>query len=950
MKRIGFLGMFCLMLMACQTNDVFQWNKQSDGYILRTGDVDLGMLNIPQVKGIDVLTNIDELDSTTFKITAQFTAKKAINDARLQVHFTHFSKSSFWMIPSVSYNGNHWGRGKEPKGADENGVWRTISYRRTPIPGAMYSEGEQFAVATWSDVPQQEKEDFAISIQPEENQTKHCYIWPEEEMPTMYASRDRFVEGTQNTYSLKKGEQVVLSIYVHVTPVQKEHAGIQSFLKKAWELADKEPANIYAPEKLWELGIRYAKESLWAEEGSYKGFSIGLNLTDNGTWKQRSGNKYEIGWCGQNASYAISLLHDYLKNGNQESLQKGMATLDTWSKCALSNGLFVVQYDDLLYRRDSAIDACNLGTAAINFFEAYDVAKQCGFDRPAYENLAYGICNFVMNDQQENGCYAKGWKKNGECLYRDGTIGCFIVPAMIEAYRRSQNEVYLNSAKKAYQFYLSELKEKGFTTAGALDTWCIDKESSIALLRSAMRFYKLTNDKAYINDAVAISYYLSTWLWHYNEVYPQGDNFTEYDYHTFGGTSVSVQHNHLDPYAMYWIPEWIELAEITGDQQWQEKAIAIWQNGNQLVSDGTLTINGHTRPAGSQNEAYFESRWGFPSKGEFRRINDWLVAWPGAFRLETIRRLSDRLSILDRRDAPQAKISNENIQATFYLPDNQKGYYRATRFDWSGFIKELTYKGHTYFSEWNKDYAIYSPFSHIIGSGPVNEYSPIGYEEAKIGQGFLKLGVGILEKPEEKAHERFKQYKILDHGEWNIETTSNSITYTQKINNYGFICTYTKKFTLSENALNIQYAITNEDTEAFLSDVYNHHFLTLDRRPVRPSWRLHFPFTPKGDINVGKDIAKLSGHEVKFLRGIQAGESVWMSTMQGFDPAQEGFGFTMEERTSKIGVNMTGDHALSNMVFWAAPYTVCPETYIDIHVAPGETFTWENNYEFYEMK
>ncbi|MBP3714056.1 MAG: hypothetical protein J6J09_01855, partial [Phocaeicola sp.] len=324
MKRIGFLGMFCLMLMACQTNDVFQWNKQSDGYILRTGDVDLGMLNIPQVKGIDVLTNIDELDSTTFKITAQFTAKKAINDARLQVHFTHFTKSSFWMIPSVSYNGNHWGRGKEPKGADENGVWRTISYRRTPIPGAMYSEGEQFAVATWSDVPQQEKEDFAISIQPEENQTKHCYIWPEEEMPTMYASRDRFVEGTQNTYSLKKGEQVVLSIYVHVTPVQKEHAGIQSFLKKAWELADKEPANIYAPEKLWELGIRYAKESLWAEEGSYKGFSIGLNLTDNGTWKQRSGNKYEIGWCGQNASYAISLLHDYLKNGNQESLQKGM--------------------------------------------------------------------------------------------------------------------------------------------------------------------------------------------------------------------------------------------------------------------------------------------------------------------------------------------------------------------------------------------------------------------------------------------------------------------------------------------------------------------------------------------------------------------------------------------------------------------------------------------------
>ena len=950
MKRVGLLGVICLLLMACQSNKSYYWDKQSDVFNLKKGDLTLGTLSIPQVKDIVVSSNIEVIDSATFKITSQFTAKKAIKNARLEMQFTHSSPSSYWMIPSVSYNGNNWGRGKEPKGADENGVWRTISYRRTPIPGAMYSEGEHYAFATWSDVPKQEKEDFAISIHPEATQTTHCYIWPEEEMPSVYASRDRFTEGVQNAYSLKKGEQVVLSVYIHVSPIQKEHAAIHSFLKKAWELADKSDANIYAPEKLWELGVRYAKESLWAEEGPYKGFSIGLNLTENGSWKQRTGNKYEIGWCGQNASYAISLLHDYLKNGDQESLQKGMATLDTWSKCALSNGLFIVQYDDILYRRESTIDACNLGTAAVNFFEAYDVAKQCGYDRPAYESLAYNICNFVMNDQQENGCYAKGWKKNGECLYRDGTIGCFIVPAMIEAYRRSQNEAYLNSAKKAYQFYLSELKEKGFTTAGALDTWCIDKESSIALLRSAMRFYKLTNDKKYIDDAVDVSYYLSTWLWHYNEVYPQGDNFTDYDYHTFGGTSVSVQHNHLDPYALYWVPEWIELAEITEDNQWQEKAIAIWQNGNQLVSDGTLNINGHVRPAGAQNEAYFESRWGFASKGTFRRINDWLVAWPGAFRLETIRRLSDRLSILDRRDAPQVELSNENIHATFYLPDKQKGYYRATRFDWSGFIKELTYKRHTYFSEWNKDYAVYSPFSHIIGSGPVNEYSPIGYEKANVGQGFLKLGVGILEKPEERAHERFEQYKILDHGEWDIQTTPNSITYTQKIDNYGFTCTYVKQFTLGENGLNIHYSITNEGAESLDTDVYNHHFLTLDKRPVRPSWRLSFPFTPKGEINVGKDIAELSGHEVKFIRGMQPKESVWMSSMQGFDPTEEGFGFTMEERTSKIGVKMTGDHALSNMVFWAAPYTVCPETYIDIHVMPGETFTWENNYEFYEKK
>ena len=85
---------------------------------------------------------------------------------------------------------------------------------------------------------------------------------------------------------------------------------------------------------------------------------------------------------------------------------------------------------------------------------------------------------------------------------------------MLEAYKRSGKEEYLESAEKAYDHYLLELKEKGFTTAGALDTWCIDKESSLSLLRSALRFYALEKDPDYVEDALAISYYLSTWLWH----------------------------------------------------------------------------------------------------------------------------------------------------------------------------------------------------------------------------------------------------------------------------------------------------------------------------------------------------------------------------------------------------------------------------------------------------
>lgn len=651
MKKHFIYLLLPVILCSCQSDKDYTWKKQAKGWELTKENQLVGQLLVPEIQGLERMDNIEQLDSATFKITSKFKATETIDSLRICLDFVHSSKSDYWMIPSVSYNGNHWGKGKEPKGAQEAGEWRTFSYRATPIPGATYSEGSNFAIAMWSDVPQSEEEEFSCSIMPEEEITTHRLIWPKEEMPTMYAARDKFVPGYRKSKSLEKGDSLVLTTYLCITPVEPNHTAVKTFLKKAWDMSEKPAVNIYPPSKLWELGVRYAKESLWAEEAPFKGFSIGLTLSKAGTWEQRKGGKYEIGWCGQNASFANSLLYDYLKNGNQESLNKGITTLDVWaSHCQLPNGLFIVHFDYILDKNSKGlIDACNLGTAAINYFEAYDLAGKCKLDKPEYQELAYNICRFAVQAQQPSGCFAKSWNMEGECIDREGTIGAFIVPPLIEAYKRSEKEEFKTAAIKGYDFYVNELYTDGYTTAGALDTWCIDKESSISLLRSAIMLYKLTQEQKYLDDAVAISYYLSTWLWHYSGKYPAGDNFTVYDYQTFGGTSVSVQHHHLDPYALFWVPEWIELTDLTGDQQWKEKAIAIWNNGCQLVSDGTLEINGLIRPAGSQNEAYLESEWNWSPSPQFDRINSWLVAWPGAFRLETLRKLGTRDSILNQQ-------------------------------------------------------------------------------------------------------------------------------------------------------------------------------------------------------------------------------------------------------------------------------------------------------------
>lgn len=642
MKKILVIVSLIITLAGCSSDSHL---KVCDNGLMY-GDILVGKFSYTYNEDIKFTDSAESLECNLVKITRTFEALKDLDSVRLTLDFQHASKCEYAMIPSVCYNGNLWGRGKEPKGFRTDGVWHTYSYRRTPIPGATYSVGDKYAVAMWGDLPVSDSEAFSCSIMPDSINVTHSLILPEEERPFTYIDKNVYGDEYTQKLSMRKGEKKTLVAYVLVADKNVNGNSISLFMDKAWEMADKKFAKTFRADKIWEYGVRYAKESLWAEESDYKGFSIGLVPDGKDGWKQRPFIKYEIGWCGQNSSFINTLLVDYMMTGNEESKKKALTALDTWTnaKVQRTNGFYVISYDNILNKKENIVsDACNLGTAAYNFFETIELLEKCNLtDRIArVKEVALGICDFVKADQQASGVYGKGWNESGECLYRDGTVGAFMIAPMISAYKMTGDESYLSSALKAYNYYYTDFMEKGYTTAGALDTWCIDKESSMPMLRASLSLYDITGDAAYIDKAEYISYYLSTWLWHYKANYERETDIAFFDYNTFGATSVSVQHHHLDVYALLWVKEWLRLAELTGKDMWREKALAIWTNGCQLISDGTLEINNRIRPVGGQNEAFFHCRWGFDESSGKSRINNWLVAWPVAFCLETLRKLPD---------------------------------------------------------------------------------------------------------------------------------------------------------------------------------------------------------------------------------------------------------------------------------------------------------------------
>jgi hypothetical protein len=559
-----------------------------------------------------------------------------VRPARLTMAVEALYASRYSLIPAVTYDGNAWGQGHEPKGFVKDGQPWTFAYHRASIPGATYSESEAWSVALFSE-PGQLVGGFSCSLEPGPGKTVHRLIWPEEETPQVYAMRDAYAEPYHGDLRVSPGETIELKAWIVVAEVATPRHGWHALVDAAWSQNAREVKPRFEPEELWELGVQFAADNLWAEEKGFRGFSIGLTWDPQEQgWIQRQAWKYEIGWAGQNVSLANAMLHDYVLSNERRSLDKGLACLDTWLKNArLPNGLFRCHYDYLIGLADpkgEVQDACNLGQAAQGYFEAYDLAARCGLRKPEYRSAALGVCDFALKAMSGDGRIGKAWTNTGKVVDPDGTIGAFLIPPLVTAFRATHKAAYLEGAERAYAFYIDDFLKKGFTTAGALDTYCIDKESATPLLKAALELYDVTGKAQYLRWAEDVSYYLATWQWHYTVPYAAGTVLGELGYDTFGGTAVSTQHHHQDPYALIIVNDWLKLARLTGHAVWKERALAAWANGTQGLSGGDLVVMGKKRPYGSQDEGFLHTRWLRPFA-----VSQWLVAWPTAFRLETLR-------------------------------------------------------------------------------------------------------------------------------------------------------------------------------------------------------------------------------------------------------------------------------------------------------------------------
>lgn len=259
-------------------------------------------------------------------------------------------------------------------------------------------------------------------------------------------------------------------------------------------------------------------------------------------------------------------------------------------------------------------------------------------------------------------------------------------------------------------------------------------------------------------------------------------------------------------------------------------------------------------------------------------------------------------------DFPQTEITNGLIQAKLYLP-SRNGYYRGSRFDWSGVIARLEYKEHNYFGQWFENY---NPTIHDAIMGPVEDFYPVGYSEAKRGGRFIKIGIGALYKPDETGYSFSRPYVILNPGEWRVRQKPDRVEYVHKLDDEECAYEYTKTIHLVKGKpqMVLSHSLKNNGRKTIETTVYNHNFFLIDSQATGPAFAVKFGFNLAVDGEQTSELGQVQGNQIIFLKQLAKNDHLYYKSLQGFGDDAKDYDIRVENNKTGAGVRITSDRPL----------------------------------------
>jgi hypothetical protein len=352
------------------------------------------------------------------------------------------------------------------------------------------------------------------------------------------------------------------------------------------------------------------------------------------------------------------------------------------------------------------------------------------------------------------------------------------------------------------------------------------------------------------------------------------------------------------------------------------------------------------------------------------------------------------------------RANNGDLSVVVYLPKGLKPgeptYYQSTRFDWSSMIGKVMrtttdWQGnketHTFYGvrNWRVPHDPYWPESGVglasefgvgddgsfcnffCGWNHVSEVTNgvLGYREAKIGESFLKIGVGELIKGSCISCDSAEDYKFNSPYQfatppiWTLNDPGNgkwvTLNHEAVLREHGY--QLVKDVTLHDDQLLVKTTLRNIGRVPFSTAWYSHHFFTCDAQAVGSgyevdvdlaatdgqyeepgTWSWATPLQDYAKIEAAKDSVS-----IQMQRGVESNVRIKAEFVK--DSHSHG-GFTIKachtsihETIPEVSKSSSGISMYAYNLYIESG-TFSPEPQIYLHLMPGQSTSWTQQLDF----
>jgi hypothetical protein len=288
---------------------------------------------------------------------------------------------------------------------------------------------------------------------------------------------------------------------------------------------------------------------------------------------------------------------------------------------------------------------------------------------------------------------------------------------------------------------------------------------------------------------------------------------------------------------------------------------------------------------------------------------------------------------------PRQILRTASLQAEVALFAKHNGYYRGGRFERAGTVYSLRQKDTEFFTSFTPER---NPLLNDNVGGTAGEFrDPLGYDQAAVGEEFIKIGVGRFIK----SHAR--QYSVSDACwpveifDWQQRIGEHDITFTQRVSHNGWGYEYSKVISLSEQrqALIIRYRLKNTGTKAIRSNHYCHNFTSFNRLPITHENYLvaNTAFTTQFPTSPAKGV-RFNGNRMTIAHSPS-------TTFSRLIPEEPLTSITLCNNLIPTALRIIAPKPLQSCSIYIDSRVICPEFFVAINLDPSEECSWQREWQ-----